>query len=85
MFISDNGMIHSKDKVHIFIEVEKDIKGYSIKEKRMDKEYIGILMGQSMMVDGWMIKKMDLVNSDIQMVIYMRVIGLEEWNQDKEL
>jgi len=42
MFILDNGMIHSKDKAHTFIEVERDIRDSSIKERRMAKDYIGI-------------------------------------------
>lgn len=42
MCILDHGMINFKAKEHTFIEVERDIKDYSIKVKKMGKGYIGI-------------------------------------------
>jgi hypothetical protein len=52
MSISDSGMTYSKDREHTFIEVEKDIKVSLIKEKKMDKEFIGTSMAQNTKADG---------------------------------
>ena len=52
MSISDSGMTYSKVRGHTFIGVGKDIKGNSIRGKRMDKEFIGTSMEQNTKEDG---------------------------------
>lgn len=78
------GIMFMMAKELLYIEAVKNIKGNFLKAERKVTEFIGIWMKVNIMDIGKMIWKMEMVNSDILMEIFIKVIGSKEWNMEKE-